>query len=452
MNQVIIIGAGFSGVAAAKKLHEAAIPFLLVEARERLGGRVYTKQISEELYLDLGGQWIGPSQDRMYALCKSYSLEYFETYDQGYNVLDLKKQVKKFKGLIPNLDLFSLINLDFVLKKLERLAKTIPEDSPWLHPKALEFDQVSLAAFVAKHCKTKSCQKVITLALETVFAAELNEVSLLHALFYFKSGRDLNTLINIKNGAQLHRIAGGMQTLVERMAQPFMEQIKFNHPVDRIRKEDGVFTVKGEGFSYKAKKIIMAIPPILAGKINFHPMLSSAKRQVMDRIAMGQVGKCFMVYQKPFWRESGFSGQAFADEHSPFQSMFDASPKEADFGIMLAFTIGNRAKAYFENTKEKRKAIMLSKLVAYFGKDAELPMLYEDFSMTDEAWSRGCYAGIYPTGAWTGFQDAYSKTENDIYWAGTEASKVWFGYIEGAVRAGETAADNILSDLKQPLQ
>lgn len=448
MTQVIIIGAGFSGIAAAKKLHETNIPFLVLEARERLGGRVYTKQISEDLYLDLGGQWIGPSQDRMYALCEEFGLDYFETYDQGYNILDFQEQVKKFKGLIPSLDIFSLINLDFVLKKLERMAKTIPQDSPWLHPKAVEFDRVSLAAFVASHCKTKPCQKVVSLALETVFAAELNEVSLLHALFYFKSGRDLNTLINIKNGAQLHRIVGGMQTLVEKMAQPFLEQIKFNHPVSSIRKEDGVFTVQGEGFSYKAKKIIMAVPPVLAGKINFYPMLSAAKRQVLDRIAMGQVGKCFMVYQKPFWREAGFSGQAFADEYSPFQSMFDASPKEADFGIILAFTIGNRAKLYFEKDKEKRQAIMLEKLTKYFGSRAETPLFYEDFSMSDETWSRGCYAGIYPTGAWTGFQDAYSKTENDIYWAGTEASKVWFGYIEGAVRAGETAAYNVLLDLK----
>jgi monoamine oxidase len=448
MNQVIIIGAGFSGIAAAKKLHEAGISFLVLEARERLGGRVYTKQISEDLYLDLGGQWIGPSQDRMYALCQEYHMDYFETYDQGYNIIDFQKQVKKFKGLIPKLDIISLINLDFVLKKLERLAKSIPQDSPWLHPKSAEFDQVSLAAFVASHCKTNPCRKVVTLALETVFAAELNEVSLLHALFYFKSGRDLNTLINIKNGAQLHRIIGGMQKLVEKMAKPFMDQIKFNHPVISIKKENGVFTIIGESFSFRTKKIIMAIPPVLAGKINFTPMLSAAKRQVLDRIAMGQVGKCFMVYQKPFWREAGFSGQAFADELSPFQSMFDASPKDANYGIILGFTIGNRAKVFFENNKESRKAIMLEKLTSYFGTEAKNPLLYEDFSMTDEAWSRGCYAGLYPTGTWTGFQDAFAKTENDIFWAGTEASKVWFGYIEGAVRAGEVAAENVISDLK----
>jgi monoamine oxidase len=448
MNQVIIIGAGFSGIAAAKKLHEAGISFLVLEARERLGGRVYTKQIKEDLYLDFGGQWIGPSQDRMYALCEEFGIPYFETYDQGYNLLDLNQSIKKFKGLIPKMDILSLINLDHVLKKLERLAKDILIESPWQHPKAMAFDSISLAAFIASNCLTGSCKKVVTLALETVFAAELNEVSLLHALFYFKSGRDLNTLINIKNGAQLHRIEGGMQGVVEAMAKPFLDKIMFRQAVQQIATEGEKKKVSGEGFSFTAEKIIMAIPPTLAAKINFQPMLSPEKRQVMDRIAMGQVGKCFMVYEKPFWREVGFSGQAFADDQSPYQSMFDASPKDANYGIILGFTIGNRAKLFFENDKESRKAIMLDKLTSYFGTEAKSPLLYEDFSMTDEAWSRGCYAGLYPTGTWTGFQDAYVKTENDIYWAGTEASKVWFGYIEGAVRAGEKAAENILLDLK----
>jgi monoamine oxidase len=224
-------------------------------------------------------------------------------------------------------------------------------------------------------------------------------------------------------------------SIIGKMAAPFHDQIFFNHVVEKITKDKDAYRVTGGEFSFSAK-------------IDFQPMLSPEKRQVMDRISMGQVGKCFMVYPKPFWREAGFSGQAFADENSPLQSMFDASPKDANYGIILAFTIGNRAKLYFEKDKENRKAIMLEKLMKYFGRTAESPLFYEDFSMSDEAWSRGCYAGIYPTGAWTGFQAAYAKTENDIFWAGTEASKVWFGYIEGAVRAGEVAAENVLLDIK----
>jgi len=443
MQEVIIIGAGFSGIAAAKKLHQAKIPFLVLEARDRLGGRVYTKQLSEDLYLDFGGQWIGPGQDRMYALCQEYGVEYFETYDQGYNLIDFSNKVKKFKGLIPKMDIVSLLNLDFVLKKLERLAKSTPLESPWQHPKALAFDSISLADFLESNCKTQACKKVVTLACETVFASELNEISLLHALFYIQSGRDLNTLINIKNGAQQHRIVGGMQTLIEKMAEPFHEKIQFNKPVKKILQESGLIKIFGEGFEFSCNKVILAVPPPLTAKIDFQPMLSMEKRQLLDRIAMGQVGKCFMVYKKPFWREKGFSGQAFADNNSPFQSMFDCSPKDGNYGIIMGFTIANRAKQYFNISKEERKKWMMEKLAIYFGQEAAEPVLYEDFSMTDEAWSRGCYAGLYPTGAWTGFQDVYAKPEGSVFWAGTEASSVWFGYIEGAVRAGEKAAESV---------
>jgi monoamine oxidase len=447
MQQVIIIGAGFSGIAAAKILHQAKIPFLVLEARDRLGGRVYTKQLSDDLYLDFGGQWIGPGQERMYELCQEYGVEYSETYDQGYNLIDINQKVKKFKGLIPKMDIASLINLDFVLKKLERLAKSIPLESPWQHPKALAFDSISLAAFLDSNCRTNSCKKVVSLACETVFASELNEISLLHSLFYIKSGRDLNTLINIKDGAQQHRIVGGMQTLIEKMAEPFRASIQFQKAVKKIFRENGNIKILGDGFEFTGKKVIMAVPPPLAAKIDFQPLLSMEKRQLLDRIAMGQVGKCFMVYKKPFWRENGFSGQSFADENSPFQSLFDCSPKDGSYGILMGFTIANRAKKYFRESKERRKKLMVEKLTLYFGKGASEPVLYEDFSMTDEVWSRGCYAGLYPTGAWTGFQDAYAKPEDSIYWAGTEASPVWYGYIEGAVRAGEKAAESVIGNL-----
>lgn len=440
MLDTIIIGGGFSGIAAAKLLHEKCLSFKVVEARDRIGGRVHTKHFSEELYLDLGGQWIGPGQDRMYQLCAELTVPYFETYNSGYHMLDFGGKVKKFKGLIPKLDLISLVNIDLVIKKLESMAKSIDQQQPWTHPKASYYDSVSLAYFLEENCKTKASRNLVKLALETVFACELNEVSLLHALFYIKSGRDLNTLINIENGAQQHRIVGGMQTLIERMAEPFREEILFGHPVQSIHQERESVTVIGQGFEYAAKTAIVAIPPPLAANITFDPPLRLKKRQVMDRIAMGIVIKCFMIYEKAFWRKDDFSGQAFSDEHSPFQSMFDSSPKDGSYGIILGFCIGDRAKAFLEKDKTQRQAVMQQVLARYFGEKANDPIQYVDHTMSEEAWSKGCYAGLYPTGAWTGFRDSYRQPHGNIFWAGTEASEKWYGYIEGAVLAGEKAA------------
>lgn len=447
MLDTIIIGGGFSGIAAARILHKKNKSFIVLEARERLGGRVCTKRFENEQYLDFGGQWIGPTQDRMYALCKEYGVDYYETYNEGYNILDFDQKVKKYRGLIPKIDIISLLNLDWLLRKMERMAKGIPASKPWSHPKSEAFDKILLSDFIKNNSFTKASHKVITYGLETVFACELNTISLLHVLFYIKSGHNLNSLISIKDGAQQHRIVGGMQTLVDKIAAEFLPKIRYNHPVRSIKQDQNSVMVAGDGFEFEAKNVIIAIPPPLAAEIKFSPELGSQKSQIINRISMGKVGKCFMVYDKPFWRDKNFSGQALADEHSPFQTFFDSSPKNGEYGVILGFTIADRAENFFKKSLEQRKQTMLKKLVDYFGDEAKNPTAYQDFTMTDETWSRGCYAGLYPVGGWTEFQDAYSKPEGRLFWAGTEASDVWFGYIEGAVRAGEKAAHMTIGNL-----
>lgn len=442
---VVIIGAGFSGLAAARLLHKAGKDFSILEARNRVGGRTYTQRIDKNKYVDLGGQWIGPSQDSMYALAEEYKVPWFETYDAGKNILDLNQKLRTYRGLIPKMDLVSLINLDFILKRLESKARKIPLENPWLAGNAQKWDAISLEAFVLKHCYTKNTFKIIKAGLETVFAAELNEISLLHALFYIRSGRNLNTLISIDNGAQLHRLKGGMQTLAEKIADTFLTQIHFNRAVLSIKQEQDVVSISGKDFTCKAKQAIIAIPPPLVKEINFDPPLPLAKSQLLDKLSMGIVGKVFGIYEEPFWRKKGFSGQVVADEHAPFQTFFDASPDDGSYGVLLAFCLANRARSFFSYSQEERKQIALQSFEKYFGVEAKEPLHYIDHCWADESWSKGCFAAIYPTGSWTNFQDTLATPFGRLHWAGTETSKVWYGYIEGAVRAGERAAKETLT-------
>lgn len=443
--EAVIVGGGFSGISAAKKLHEAGLSFAVLEARERLGGRVYTKRFDDKLYLDFGGQWIGPTQDRMYALCHEYGIGYFETYNEGKNILDLGEKLKTYRGTIPTLDIFSLLNLDWVIRKLEKLARQIDIHKPWNHPKAAQYDQQSLEDFLRRNTKTKACYQVIRIGCETIFACDPDQLSLLHALFYIRSGTSLDCLINIKNGAQQHRIVGGMQSLIEAMAQPFLEKIRFNSPVRAIRYSSGEALIQCDGFSIKAAHVIVAIPPPLLSEIHFSPPLPSEKQRLLANYPMGKAGKCFMVYQEPFWRKSGFSGQALADDKFAFQTLFDCSPKDGKPGILMAFTLGSRADDFFKKTKTDRQAEMQEMVERYFGKEAALPILYEDFTMTDEIWARGCYAALMQKNAWSESQDTYRKSTPPLYFAGTEAAVRWHGYIEGAVLAGEAAAAEILA-------
>lgn len=443
--QVAIIGGGFSGIAAAKKLHQAGISFLVLEARDRLGGRVFTKKFEGGYYLDFGGQWIGPSQDRMYALCKEHGVSYFETYNQGKNILDLGTKLKTYRGTIPKLNLFSLINLDWLIRKLEKLAAQINPKAPWKHPKAGIFDQQNLDEFLKKHAKTKACYEVIRVGCETIFACDPHEISLLHALFYIRSGTSLDCLINIKNGAQQHRVKGGMQTLIESMAAPFRNQIKFNSPVERVSYSSEGTEIQGKEFRILASQVILAVPPPLLAEIDFSPPLPPEKTKLLRQYPMGRVAKCFMIYETPFWRSAGFSGQSVSDDQTPFQTVFDCSPADGSKGILMGFVIGSRADRFLELNREKRNEEMIRVLVRYFGKEANQFLAYEDFSMSDEPWSKGCYAGLLKENSWTEFKDTYRKELPPLYFAGTEAALRWHGYIEGAVLAGESAAEAILN-------
>jgi len=441
----IIVGGGFSGLAAARILHKAGKKFILLEARDRLGGRTHTHHFADGKYVDLGGQWIGPTQDRLYELAREYDVSWYETYNEGRNIIDLNKTIKTYTGLIPKMDVASLINIDYVLKKLERLAKQISLEAPWSAPKAREWDRVSLEDFVRKHSYTSSCYKVVRAALETVYACELNEVSLLHALFYIRSGTNLNNLLSIQDGAQQHRIKGGMQHLAEKIAEPFYDSIQFNSPVKRVAQHENHVIVVGDHFSYQAKNIIIAIPPVLISDIDFTPSLPMYKSQLIQKLSMGIVGKVLGVYEKPFWREKGYSGQVVTDEHAPFQTLFDSSPADSSYGVLLAFCIADRARDFFSNDQESRKKIALESFTRYFGETASKPVHYIDHCWADEAWSKGCYAAIYPTGAWTNFGNTLAAPTGRIHWAGTETSEVWYGYIEGAVIAGERAANEALN-------
>ncbi|HMQ01067.1 MAG TPA: FAD-dependent oxidoreductase, partial [Cyclobacteriaceae bacterium] len=355
--------------------------------------------------------------------------------------------IREYTGLIPKMDLLSLINIEWVIRKLEAMAKKMDVQEPWSHPRANEFDAQSLDAFVKAKCFRADAYKILSAGLETVFACMLNEISLLHALFYIRSGSSLNILLSIEKGAQQHRLKGGMQNLAEQMAKAFAHQIKYNHAVTKITQEKNKVIVAGERFSYEADKVILAVPPVLLADMAFHPPLPKDKIQVIEKIFMGNVGKVFGVYAKPFWRDKGFSGQVVADELGPFQTLFDLSPADGSCGILLAFCLAGRAEDFFSKSEAKRKEIATQYFQKYFGEEANQMLSYHDHTWRYETWSRGCFAGIYPPNTWTNHQNALAAVYGNIHWAGTETADVWYGYIEGAVRAGERAAKEILSSI-----
>ncbi len=440
----IIIGAGYAGIAAAKKLYEHRKDFIILEARDRIGGRTYTEQITCGATIDLGAKWIGPTQQHVWDWVKQTDTATFNTYDTGKNMLSYRGKISRYTGVIPKIDPVSLIDLGLAINKINKLSQQILIEQPWTHPKAKEWDAMTLHTWMHKNIMTKKARHLFNIGIQTVFAAEASEVSFLHALFYCRSGDNMDALISIPDGAQQTILEGGTQGLVKKIAQPFLEKIMLNEAVRKIEQNNHGITVTTDDLTVKAGKCILAIPPVLIDRMQFDPVLPQQKAQLYQRMPMGAAMKCFAIYKTPFWRKKGLSGQIVSDEY-PVKVTFDVGHKEEDLGKILVFVEGNDARNFIDLPMEERQRMVLEKLVKYFGEEAAQPLQYIDKCWTEEEWTRGCYVGLMAPNTMTQFGRQLRTTFHHIHFAGTETAVRWNGYLDGAIESGYRTANEIIA-------
>ncbi len=440
---VIIIGAGYAGLAAGLALQKAGKKILLLEARNRCGGRILTEYFTVDQYTDLGGQWIGPGHERMYALAKEFGVDTFHTHDAGKSSLLLNGKLKLYKGIIPPLPLFALLSVDRAIRKINKLAKTIDLENPFASPHAVEWDSISLADWMKQQMKNETARKMFAVAAEAVFATDASTLSFLHALFYIKSNGYLDYLMNIHKGAQQDRIKGGAQSICIKIAEALGKSIQYEKVVTQINQDENGVRVSGDGFGFSASHCIVAIPPVAATDIFFSPAVPEAQWNIMKASFMGSVVKCYAIYSTPFWRKDFKNGLVAAPDEMT-SVVFDNSPWDGSKGILMGFSLAEKAKQLMQHDIAERQELVKDGFVRMFGPAAAELEFYTDKSFTEEPFTKGCYAGMFPPGILTQYQSSLSKPFYRIHWAGTETSKQFNGYMEGAVRSGERAAKEIL--------
>lgn len=439
---VVIIGAGISGAIAARELKREGKSIAVLEARDRVGGRLYTKTIHKDIKVDLGGQWIGPSQENMYELVKEYKSEVIPTYSEGKSIVSLGQKIKTYKGPIPSLPMPDLISLDWAIKKINKLSDTVNLKEPWNTPKAKLLDSITLHAWIKKNIKFAKARKVFQIGAEAVFATSIADISLLHTLIYIKSGNDFDSLVNVENGAQQDRLKDGLQPLVEKIFNELKEDLFLQSPVTSIYQSDENVVVKTDKLTYQAKKVICTIPPATLGNIIFHPELPINKKQFTSRAFMGSAIKCYIIYKNPFWRKQSLNGMAITDSGYISLTFDNYNPKYKQ-GILLGFVVADKAKEFIRYTKEKQNQIIKDDIVRIFGSEASNPMHIHTEAWSSERWTNGCYSGMFPTNVWSSVGHEWRKPYKHIHWAGTETSEKWQGYMEGAVVSAKRAVKEV---------
>jgi monoamine oxidase len=450
---VIVVGAGLAGLTAARELVRAGKSVYVLEARDRVGGRVLNTPIGDGKVVESGGEFIGPTQNRMAALAKDMGVETFKTYDTEGSYLyhrngnNLPYSPTPGVGPIPP-DPDGAGEAGASIQIINNMAAEVPVDAPWKAPSATDWDSQTWETWKQNNLHTPGGRFLLDVATTAIFSFEARDLSMLYVLFYVAAAGDedhpgdLNRLVSTAGGAQELRFRGGSQLVPLAVAKGLGKRVIKKAPVRRIVQRKKSVEVQADGVTATGQRVVVAIPPHLAGRIDYSPKLPALRDQLTQRMPMGSVIKVNVIYDKPFWRDAGWNGQVVSDT-GPVQVTFDNSPEDAKKGVLMGFIEAHTARKLDALPVAERRQQVLENFALYYGEKALSPTGYVEMKWDEELWTRGCPVCATPPGVLLDFGEAIRAPIGRIHWAGTETSTYWTGYMDGAVRSGERVAKEV---------
>lgn len=452
--EVAIVGAGLAGLTAARELAKAGHEVCVLEARDRVGGRTLNHHVSKHVIAEAGGEYIGPTQNHIAALAKQLHVRTFKTYNTGDNVQYLRGQLSRYpaSGLPTDPDVQQ--GIVAAVSQLDPMAAQVPVGEPWKAKRAAEWDAMTFQDWINANVTTPVGRQVLLSAADAIWGADPAQMSLLYVLGYIATSGDEKTpgsivpLVTTTGGAQDSRFVGGSQLVPQRLAAKLGSRVVLHSPVRSVEQHAGGVTVTSDRVEVHAKQVIIAIPPVLLKHIHFAPDVPRMRRNLARRIVPGHLIKWEAVYDRPFWRDAGLSGQVVSDI-GPVRTTFDNSPPSGKPGILFGFIGGSDAAHVAKLSAKARRNVVLSAFETYFGPEAR--KLVDSFEMdwTKEAWTKGCPVGYTRPGTLRRYGPALRVPFRRVHWAGTEVATYWSGYMDGAVRSGEVAAKEVRRALRR---
>lgn len=441
---VVIVGAGPAGTAAANELKKAGLSVAVLEARDRVGGRTWTDVIDGAM-LEIGGQWVSPDQEALIETIDDLGLETYSRYREGESVyIGADGTAKRYSG-----DIFPVAEstkqaMISLIDKLDVLVAEVDADEPWAHPRAEEYDEITFADWLAGETDDKEAQDNIALFIAgAMLTKPAKAFSLLQALLMAASAGSFSHLVD-EDFILDKRVVGGLQQVSIHLAERLGDDVFLNAPVRTLEwNDDGVVAHADGGITVRARYAILAHAPVLYDRISFVPALPRRQHQMHQHLSMGFVIKVHAVYDRPFWREQGLSGTAFGPYELSHEA-YDNTNHEDPRGTLVGFVSDKNADGVFELSAEERKERILESLSHYYGEEAKNPVVYYESDWGSEEWTRGAYAASFDFGGLHRYGKDVRAAVGPIHFACSDIAGAGYQHVDGAIRMGRLVASQLV--------
>ncbi|KAJ5951253.1 uncharacterized protein N7479_009666 [Penicillium vulpinum] len=452
---VAIIGAGLSGLSTAKQLAAANKSFAILEARDRVGGRVLNVNPPGKSAQELGAAYVGPTQNRVLALADELGLPTYKTYTSGNSTFYRNGTARHYQdslGGIPLVGIDSLVELASFMDEINNLASKVDLEAPWNTPNASALDSMTLETYVNSRISTSDARVLLDVAIPAILSTELNEPSLLYSMWCIAAAGNqtgpgtINRLIGVDGGAQDSRVSGGTQLLATLLAEKLGSQnIHLNTPVRRVQLKDSRYLVSSDELTISAQYVVVAMSPPLANRIIFNPLLPAGRDQLNQRMPMGALGKAIVIFPSAWWRSEGLNAAGVSDTGS-IRVTYDNSPADGSFGAIMGFIEADEMRKLDAVSEDEAKRQVKQGFSNLFGPRVETAtdVLIQRWDL--EEFSRGGPSAFMPPAVLTQYGSYLRAPVGRIHFAGTETSLRWIGYMDGAISSGERVAGEILKN------
>jgi len=443
---VVIIGAGASGLTAATDLKKAGLTVAVLEARDRVGGRLWTDDI-DGATLEIGGQWVSPDQDALIDTLAELGLETYSRYREGINVyLGEGGERRTFEGEIFPVAPTTEREIVSLIDRLDALVAEIDPDRPWDHPQAKELDEISFRRWLETQTEDEEARRNIGMFIAgAMLTKPAHAFSALQALLMAASAGSFSHLVDADFILD-KRVKGGLQQVPILLAERLGDDVFLNAPVRTLRWSDEGVTAIADGVEVRARRVILAVPPVLISRISYEPPLPRRQQQMHQHLSMGFGIKVHAVYETPFWREDGLSGTAFSPYelvHEAYDNSYHGDPR----GTLVGFVSDEAADDVFRQSPEERKARILESLSHYYGEKALSPVVYYESDWGSEEWTRGAYAASFDMGGLARYGSDLRAPVGPVHFSCSDMAGRGYQHVDGAIRVGHETADAIIASL-----